>query len=140
MSGTVVGVRFAGQGQGEGASARGGARGAPPGALAALQASTDSKPASGAIAPSRRAALPHRTLTPLPPPAVAAYGARLPLMLSVKLHPPRLRRCDEQILPAVYAWVGASFKATPTQLGAITLGRAMMQALSSPLGGIAGAV
>ncbi|PSC76181.1 MFS general substrate transporter [Micractinium conductrix] len=49
-----------------------------------------------------------------------------------------LEKCDEQILPAVYAWVGASFKATPTQLGAITLGRAMMQALSSPLGGIAG--
>ena len=47
-------------------------------------------------------------------------------------------RCDEQILPAVYAWVGASFNATPTQLGAITLGRAMMQALSSPLGGVAG--
>lgn len=52
--------------------------------------------------------------------------------------PPCPRRCDEQILPAVYAWVGASFDATPTQLGAITLGRAMMQALSSPLGGVAG--
>lgn len=52
--------------------------------------------------------------------------------------PPPPRRCDEQILPAVYAWVGASFNATPTQLGAITLGRAMMQALSSPLGGVAG--
>lgn len=38
----------------------------------------------------------------------------------------------------MYAWVGASFDATPTQLGAITLGRAMMQALSSPLGGVAG--
>ncbi|KAL4422801.1 hypothetical protein ABPG75_008998 [Micractinium tetrahymenae] len=49
-----------------------------------------------------------------------------------------LEKCDEQILPAVYAWVGASFNATPTQLGAITLGRAMMQALSSPLGGVAG--
>lgn len=31
-------------------------------------------------------------------------------------------RCDEQILPAVYAWVGASFNATPAQLGYITLG------------------
>ncbi|KAI3430502.1 hypothetical protein D9Q98_005097 [Chlorella vulgaris] len=49
-----------------------------------------------------------------------------------------LEKCDEQILPAVYNWVGASFNATPTQLGTITLGRAMMQALSSPLGGIAG--
>lgn len=39
----------------------------------------------------------------------------------------------------MYNWVGASFNATPKQLGAITLGRAMMQALSSPLGGVAGA-
>ena len=57
-------------------------------------------------------------------------------------HPARLRRggcrCDEQILPAVYAWVGASFQATPTQLGVVTLARAIAQALSSPLGGIAG--
>ncbi|PRW32866.1 MFS general substrate transporter isoform A [Chlorella sorokiniana] len=49
-----------------------------------------------------------------------------------------LEKCDEQILPAVYAWVGASFQATPAQLGYITLGRALMQALSSPLGGVAG--
>ncbi len=63
-------------------------------------------------------------------------GPRRPLTLSATLLPPG--RCDEQILPAVYAWVGASFDATPTQLGAITLGRAMMQALSSPLGGVAG--
>ena len=60
------------------------------------------------------------------PPAPACLTAPLPC------------RCDEQILPAVYAWVGASFNATPTQLGTITLGRAMMQALSSPLGGVAG--
>ena len=53
--------------------------------------------------------------------------------------PSPCRRCDEQILPAVYAWVGASFQATPAQLGYITLGRALMQALSSPLGGVAGA-
>lgn len=68
-------------------------------------------------------------LPPLPPPPPPANPppARCP------------RRCDEQILPAVYSFVGASFGATPAQLGYITLGRALMQALSSPLGGVAGA-
>lgn len=46
--------------------------------------------------------------------------------------------CPLQILPAVYNFVGASLNATPTQLGNITLGRAMVQALSSPVGGFAG--
>lgn len=44
-----------------------------------------------------------------------------------------------QMLPAVYRWLGASWGASPTQLGVITLCRALVQALSSPLGGIAGA-
>ncbi|EFN51219.1 hypothetical protein CHLNCDRAFT_141208 [Chlorella variabilis] len=77
-------------------------------------------------------------------------GKPRPFSWSESLHDYRLRsvfliniasileKCDEQILPAVYNWVGASFNATPKQLGAITLGRAMMQALSSPLGGVAG--
>ena len=47
-----------------------------------------------------------------------------------------LEKCDEQILPALYSKVGASFEATPTQLGKITLARAFMQALSSPLAGV----
>jgi hypothetical protein len=42
------------------------------------------------------------------------------------------------MVPAVYRFLGASFAATPTQLGYITLSRALVQALSSPLGGIAG--
>lgn len=49
-----------------------------------------------------------------------------------------LERCDEQMLPAVYRFIGATWSATPTQLGYITLCRALVQALSSPLGGIAG--
>ncbi|KAL4424385.1 hypothetical protein ABPG75_001686, partial [Micractinium tetrahymenae] len=49
-----------------------------------------------------------------------------------------LERCDEQMLPAVYRFIGASWGATPTQLGYLTLCRALVQALSSPLGGIAG--
>lgn len=45
---------------------------------------------------------------------------------------------QEQILPAVYNFVGASMNATPTELGNITLARAMVQACSSPIGGFAG--
>lgn len=47
-----------------------------------------------------------------------------------------LEKCDEQILPALYSRVGASLSATPTQLGYITLARAFVQALSSPLAGV----
>ena len=50
-----------------------------------------------------------------------------------------LERCDEQMVPAVYRFLGAAFEATPTQLGYITLSRALVQALSAPLGGVAGA-
>jgi hypothetical protein len=48
-----------------------------------------------------------------------------------------LEKIDEQILPALYSRIGLSFNATPAQLGYITLGRAMMQALASPLGAVA---
>ena len=41
------------------------------------------------------------------------------------------------MLPALYSRVGASFGATPTQLGNITLARAFLQALASPLAGVA---
>ena len=43
-------------------------------------------------------------------------------------------------LAAVYIWVAASFDATPKQLGFLTLSRALVQALASPLGGIMGAL
>lgn len=49
-----------------------------------------------------------------------------------------LERMDEQILPAVYSFIGASWNATPSQLGALTLARALVQALSSPIGGLLG--
>lgn len=48
-----------------------------------------------------------------------------------------LEKCDEQILPALYSRVGASLNASPTQLGYITLARAFVQALTSPLAGFA---
>ncbi|WPT16723.1 hypothetical protein PSENEW3_00004731 [Picochlorum sp. SENEW3] len=48
-----------------------------------------------------------------------------------------LEKCDEQILPALYSRVGASLHATPSQLGYITLARAFVQALTSPLAGVA---
>lgn len=50
-----------------------------------------------------------------------------------------MERTDEQMLPAVYAFVACSFNATLTQLGNITLCRALVQAIASPLGGFLGA-
>ena len=43
--------------------------------------------------------------------------------------------CRVQILPAVYLFIMRSFKATPSQLGTMTLCRAAMQvyAVSNPL-------
>lgn len=49
-----------------------------------------------------------------------------------------MERMDEQILPAMYNFVGLSFGATPAQLGSLTLCRAVVQGLSSPIGGLAG--
>ena len=43
-----------------------------------------------------------------------------------------------RILPAVYSFVGTTWDATPSQLGALTLCRALVQALSSPIGGFLG--
>ena len=39
---------------------------------------------------------------------------------------------------AAYKFIGESLKATPAQLGSITLTRALVQALSSPVGGLLG--
>mmetsp|Transcript_21506 Transcript_21506/g.51310 ORF Transcript_21506/g.51310 Transcript_21506/m.51310 type:complete len:506 (+) Transcript_21506:414-1931(+) len=49
-----------------------------------------------------------------------------------------VERADEQILPALYYFVGVSFGATPSQLGIMTLARALVQALTSPLSGVLG--
>ena len=49
-----------------------------------------------------------------------------------------VERMDEQILPALYSFVGRSFNASPSQLGTLTLCRALVQALSSPIGGVCG--
>lgn len=49
-----------------------------------------------------------------------------------------MERSDEQLLPSLYRYVGASFDATPSALGLITLARAVVQSLASPFGGIAG--
>jgi MFS family permease len=47
-------------------------------------------------------------------------------------------RTDEVILPAVYAFVAASFNASLTQIAYLTLARALAQAVFSPLGGFSG--
>ena len=49
-----------------------------------------------------------------------------------------LEKLDEQLLPSLYASVASSFSATAQELGWITFGRALVQALASPLGGLAG--
>ena len=48
-------------------------------------------------------------------------------------------RADEVVLPAVYAYVARTFQATPVQLAQITLARALVQAVTSPIGGLLGA-
>ena len=47
-------------------------------------------------------------------------------------------RTDEVILPALYAFVAASFNASLTQIAYLTLARALAQAVFSPLGGFSG--
>ena len=47
-------------------------------------------------------------------------------------------RADEVILPAVYSFVARSFSATPSDLANITLARALVQAVCSPVGGVLG--
>mmetsp|Transcript_5450 Transcript_5450/g.15171 ORF Transcript_5450/g.15171 Transcript_5450/m.15171 type:complete len:500 (+) Transcript_5450:565-2064(+) len=49
-----------------------------------------------------------------------------------------VERADEQILPALYYFVGVSLGATPSQLGILTLARALVQAFTSPLSGVLG--
>lgn len=49
-----------------------------------------------------------------------------------------MERVDEQLLPALYRFVGAAFGASPSQLGRLTLSRALVQALASPLAGVLG--
>ncbi|GLC33417.1 hypothetical protein PLESTM_000068900 [Pleodorina starrii] len=49
-----------------------------------------------------------------------------------------MERMDEQIVPALSRPLGCAFGAGPHQLGLITFARALVQAVSSPLGGLAG--
>eukprot|EP00210_Caulerpa_lentillifera_P003604 g3439.t1 len=49
-----------------------------------------------------------------------------------------VEKADEQVLPSVYFFAGRSWGASPTQLGQITLCRALVQALSSPISGFLG--
>lgn len=63
--------------------------------------------------------------------------ARLRTVLLVNLAAV-MERLDEQTLPSLYSAVSASLQASPAQLGYLTLCRALVQALASPFGGIAG--
>lgn len=67
------------------------------------------------------------------------WWVRTRLMTSILVNMGNImERADEQILPALYGFVAASFHIGPTQLGYLTLSRALVQAVSSPLGGILG--
>lgn len=44
-----------------------------------------------------------------------------------------VEKADEQVLPAVYYFVGRSLNATPAQLGTLTLCRALVQVHSTAL-------
>ena len=63
----------------------------------------------------------------------------LPQPERCRRHAQVLEKLDEQLLPSLYAAISASFSATAQQLGYLTFGRALVQALCSPLGGLAGA-
>lgn len=49
-----------------------------------------------------------------------------------------MEKADEQVLPAVYFFIMRSLKCTPSQLGTLTLCRALVQAMSSPVSGVLG--
>ena len=67
------------------------------------------------------------------------WWVRTRLMTSILVNMGNImERADEQILPALYGFVAASFRIGPTQLGYLTLSRALVQAVASPLGGILG--
>lgn len=67
----------------------------------------------------------------------AAASARLRTTLLMNLASV-VEKADEQVLPAVYYFIGRSLNATPAQLGTLTLCRAMVQAATSPISGVLG--
>lgn len=72
-----------------------------------------------------------------PQAAKKAFRARLmsSLMVNTAL---MLERVDEQMLPAMYLFVGRSLNVTPAQLGALTSAQAVTKAVLTPVGGILG--
>ena len=49
-----------------------------------------------------------------------------------------VEKMDESVLPAVFFFIGHSLGASLSQLGSLTLARALMQACTSPLAGMMG--
>jgi len=75
----------------------------------------------------------------MPPPTTTSRRTRQRVLTTTLVALTRvLERVDEQILPATYYGVSCSLGATPSQLGAITFARLLVQALASPLGGVLG--
>jgi MFS family permease len=51
-----------------------------------------------------------------------------------------VEQASEQVLPATYLFLGRALRASPSELGILTLSRAMVQTLSSPLSGVLGTI
>lgn len=50
-----------------------------------------------------------------------------------------MEKLEEQLLPSVYPYVARSLQASPAALGYLTLSRALVQSIASPVGGVLGA-
>lgn len=71
------------------------------------------------------------------PPAISLRRRRAFLVLNLASI---VEKMDEGVLPAVFYFIGRSLNASLSQLGNLTLSRALVQALSSPLAGVLGDV
>ncbi|XP_024525802.1 uncharacterized protein LOC9644682 [Selaginella moellendorffii] len=65
-----------------------------------------------------------------------SWGSRLSISLLLINLAAIMEKADESLLPAVYKEVAQTFHATPSELGALTFIRALVQAIFSPAAGI----
>lgn len=80
---------------------------------------------------------PHINMSHSSPPSTTYSKHALATTITVNLAA-CLERLDEQVVPALYDALGDAFDATPVQLSMLTLSRALIQALASPMGGVLG--
>jgi len=66
---------------------------------------------------------------------ISSIDARTSALINLSM---TIEQASEQVLPATYLFLGRSLRASPSQLGLLTLSRAMVQTLASPLSGLLG--